>query len=98
MGHRRRTHAAPVFRSLGGGDRPGAAGQIPGKPRQAPDRQRHPRPRSLRPERAIQVVDGREQDVAISALRLNDLVLVKPGERFPVDGEVSKARAMPTKR
>ncbi|EJN17037.1 copper/silver-translocating P-type ATPase [Pseudomonas sp. GM78] len=43
---------------------------------------------ALRPERAIQVVDGREQEVAISALRLNDLVLVKPGERFPVDGEV----------
>ena len=43
---------------------------------------------ALRPERAIQVIDGREQDVAISALRLNDLVLVKPGERFPVDGEV----------
>ncbi|AWY42617.1 heavy metal translocating P-type ATPase [Pseudomonas putida] len=43
---------------------------------------------ALRPERAIQVIDGREQDVAISALRVNDLVLVKPGERFPVDGEV----------
>ncbi|WCM52029.1 heavy metal translocating P-type ATPase [Pseudomonas sp. WJP1] len=43
---------------------------------------------ALRPERAIQVVDGREQEVSISALRLNDLVLVKPGERFPVDGEV----------
>ncbi|MFJ2691920.1 heavy metal translocating P-type ATPase [Pseudomonas sp. NPDC087336] len=43
---------------------------------------------ALRPERAVQVVDGREQEVAISALRLNDLVLVKPGERFPVDGEV----------
>ncbi|WP_095192001.1 heavy metal translocating P-type ATPase [Pseudomonas sp. Irchel 3A7] len=43
---------------------------------------------ALRPERAIQVIDGREQEVAISALRLNDLVLVKPGERFPVDGEV----------
>ncbi|WP_433738512.1 heavy metal translocating P-type ATPase [Pseudomonas putida] len=43
---------------------------------------------ALRPERAIRVVDGQEQDVAISALRLDDLVLVKPGERFPVDGEV----------
>ena len=43
---------------------------------------------ALRPERAIQIVDGREQEVAISALRLNDLVLVKPGERFPVDGAV----------
>jgi len=43
---------------------------------------------ALRPERAVQVIDGQEHDVAISALRLNDLVLVKPGERFPVDGEV----------
>ncbi|OIN48944.1 heavy metal translocating P-type ATPase [Pseudomonas costantinii] len=43
---------------------------------------------ALRPERAIRVVEGREEDVAISTLKLNDLVLVKPGERFPVDGEV----------
>jgi Cu+-exporting ATPase len=43
---------------------------------------------ALRPERAIQVIDGREQEVAISALRLDDLVMIKPGERFPVDGEV----------
>ncbi|MGC7839333.1 heavy metal translocating P-type ATPase [Pseudomonas wayambapalatensis] len=43
---------------------------------------------ALRPERALRVIDGREEDVAISQLRLDDLVLVKPGERFPVDGEV----------
>jgi Cu+-exporting ATPase len=43
---------------------------------------------ALRPERAIQVIDGQERDVAISALRVGDHVLVKPGERFPVDGEV----------
>ncbi|SFQ81795.1 Cu+-exporting ATPase [Pseudomonas sp. NFPP07] len=48
---------------------------------------------ALRPERAIQVIDGREQEVAISALRLNDLVLVKPGERFPVDGEVVEGQS-----
>ena len=48
---------------------------------------------ALRPERAIQVVDDREQDVAISALRLGDLVLVKPGERFPVDGEVVEGQS-----
>ncbi|MBS7557636.1 MULTISPECIES: heavy metal translocating P-type ATPase [Pseudomonas] len=48
---------------------------------------------ALRPERAIQVIDGREQEVAISALRLNDLVLVKPGERFPVDGEVIEGQS-----
>ena len=34
---------------------------------------------ALRPERALRVVEGQEQDVAISDLRLNDWVLVKPG-------------------
>ncbi|MEW5546323.1 heavy metal translocating P-type ATPase [Pseudomonas soli] len=43
---------------------------------------------ALRPERAVRVIEGREEEVAISQLRLGDLVLVKPGERFPVDGEV----------
>ncbi len=43
---------------------------------------------ALRPERAIRLRDGREEDIAISALRLGDQVVVKPGERFPVDGEV----------
>lgn len=43
---------------------------------------------ALRPERAVRVVDGREEDVAIADLKLDDLVVVKPGERFPVDGEV----------
>ena len=48
---------------------------------------------ALRPERALRVVDGQEQDIAISDLRLNDLVLVKPGERFPVDGEVVEGQS-----
>ena len=43
---------------------------------------------ALRPERAIRIVEGREEEVAIAALHLDDLVMVKPGERFPVDGEV----------
>ena len=43
---------------------------------------------ALRPERALRVVKGREQEVPISQLRLGDQVLVKPGERFPVDGQV----------
>ncbi|WP_248751359.1 heavy metal translocating P-type ATPase [Pseudomonas sp. MWU15-20650] len=43
---------------------------------------------ALRPERAIRVNEGREEDVAINALKRGDLVLVKPGERFPADGEV----------
>ncbi|QOU05992.1 copper-translocating P-type ATPase [Pseudomonas fluorescens] len=48
---------------------------------------------ALRPERAIRVREGQEEDVAISALTLNDLVLVKPGERFPVDGEVVEGQS-----
>jgi len=43
---------------------------------------------ALRPERALRLVEGREENVAIGALRLGDIVVVKPGERFPVDGEV----------
>ena len=43
---------------------------------------------ALRPERAVRVSEGVEQEVAISQLRLGDRVLVKPGERFPVDGQV----------
>ncbi|WP_296178841.1 heavy metal translocating P-type ATPase [Pseudomonas sp. UBA1879] len=48
---------------------------------------------ALRPERAIRVVDVQETDVAISALKAGDLVLVKPGERFPVDGEVVEGQS-----
>ncbi|OYU04407.1 MAG: copper-translocating P-type ATPase [Pseudomonas sp. PGPPP1] len=48
---------------------------------------------ALRPERAIRVIEGREEEVAINALKLGDLVLVKPGERFPVDGEVVEGQS-----
>ncbi|RMR59364.1 Copper-translocating P-type ATPase [Pseudomonas syringae pv. actinidiae] len=48
---------------------------------------------ALRPERALRVVDGLEQDIEISSLQLGDEVLVKPGERFPVDGEVVEGRS-----
>ncbi len=43
---------------------------------------------ALRPEQAKRLVEGREENVAIANLRLNDQVVVRPGERFPVDGEV----------
>ncbi len=48
---------------------------------------------ALRPERATRVRDGHEQEVAINALSLNDVVSVKPGERFPVDGEVIEGQS-----
>lgn len=43
---------------------------------------------ALRPERAVRLRDGREEEVAIAELHLGDEVVVRPGERFPVDGEV----------
>ncbi|MBH3427501.1 heavy metal translocating P-type ATPase [Pseudomonas alkylphenolica] len=48
---------------------------------------------ALRPERALLLIDGQERDVAISELRLHDLVVVKPGERFAVDGEVVEGQS-----
>lgn len=48
---------------------------------------------ALRPERAIMLVDGQEVDVAISSLSIADRVVVKPGERFPVDGEVVEGQS-----
>ncbi|CAD5107257.1 heavy metal translocating P-type ATPase [Zestomonas carbonaria] len=48
---------------------------------------------ALRPERATRVRDGVEENVAIADLRLGDLVAVKPGERFPVDGEVLEGQS-----
>ncbi|MBD8706179.1 copper-translocating P-type ATPase [Pseudomonas sp. CFBP 13711] len=48
---------------------------------------------AMRPERAIRLVNGQEADVAISELSVGDTVVVKPGERFPVDGEVLEGQS-----
>ena len=43
---------------------------------------------ALRPERARVRRDGQDQDIALSAINLGDLVVIRPGERVPVDGAV----------
>ncbi len=43
---------------------------------------------SLRPKTARVVRDGAEVEVPVSAVRRGDLVVVRPGERLPVDGVV----------
>jgi Cu+-exporting ATPase len=42
----------------------------------------------LQPPRARVMRDGVEHDVPVEVVRLGDLVVVRPGERVPVDGEV----------
>ena len=49
---------------------------------------------SLIPEQASRVSeDGSERRVAVRDLQTGDLVLVRPGERIPVDGEVVSGRS-----
>ncbi|HEX9117708.1 MAG TPA: heavy metal translocating P-type ATPase [Anaerolineae bacterium] len=47
----------------------------------------------LRPATARVVRDGVEQDVAIDQVRVGDTVLVRPGEKLPVDGVVLDGRS-----
>jgi P-type Cu+ transporter len=49
---------------------------------------------ALRPERArLLGADGTERDVPIAAIRVGDRVIVLPGERIGVDGEVEDGRS-----
>lgn len=43
---------------------------------------------ALEVPRAIKLVDGAEQEVAVATLTVGDLILVRPGGRMPVDGEI----------
>lgn len=47
----------------------------------------------LLPKKAHRITAGAEEDVDISALRTNDTVLVKPGEKVPADGTIQKGSA-----
>ena len=42
----------------------------------------------LAPPRALRISAGREEEVAVDSLQPGDLVRIRPGEKFPVDGEV----------
>ncbi len=42
----------------------------------------------LQADRALLLVDGREEDVAVGQVKVGDRLVVRPGERIPVDGLV----------
>src|SRR5438445_650916 len=44
----------------------------------------------LRPKAAHVRRDGKETDIAVEAVEVGDVVIVKPGERIPVDGVVTE--------
>ena len=44
----------------------------------------------LAPNKAIKMVDGEEVEVGIDKIGLNDILKVKPGEKIPVDGIITK--------
>ncbi len=42
----------------------------------------------LQPKTAVIIKDGRELEISISEVKVGDIILVKPGEKIPVDGIV----------
>ncbi|MAU70924.1 MAG: copper-translocating P-type ATPase [Pseudozobellia sp.] len=44
----------------------------------------------LAPNKAVKVVDGEEQEVAIDDIELGDILRVKPGDKIPVDGVITE--------
>ncbi|MBU2902605.1 heavy metal translocating P-type ATPase [Maribacter dokdonensis] len=44
----------------------------------------------LAPNKAIKVVDGKEEEVAIDTIEKGDVLRVKPGDKIPVDGKVTE--------
>jgi P-type Cu2+ transporter len=48
---------------------------------------------ALEVPRAIRLTDGAEQEVAVADLSVGDLILVRPGGRMPVDGQIVEGRS-----
>jgi len=43
---------------------------------------------SIQPEQATLLINGEERTVHVSKLQVNDLIVIKPGERIPADGVI----------
>lgn len=47
----------------------------------------------LAPNQAIRVVDGKEETIAIDAIKIGDVLRVKPGDKIPVDGAIQEGES-----
>ncbi len=47
----------------------------------------------LQPKLARRLVDGKEEDIPIEEIKIEDILLVRPGEKIPVDGVVQEGRS-----
>ncbi|PLY01337.1 MAG: copper-translocating P-type ATPase [Desulfuromonas sp.] len=47
----------------------------------------------LQADRAVVLVDGTEKDIAVSEVEVGDTLVIRPGDRIPVDGEVVDGRS-----
>jgi Cu+-exporting ATPase len=47
----------------------------------------------LAPDIAVRLEDGQRREVPVADIREGDVLLVRPGERVPVDGEVAEGRS-----
>jgi len=48
---------------------------------------------SLQPDTATVLIDGREQKVAVDTIQTGDIIIVRPGEKVPVDGVLLDGRS-----
>jgi Cu2+-exporting ATPase len=48
---------------------------------------------NLVPPEATVISDGREQKIPLEHVKLNDILKIKPGEKIPVDGEVTRGKS-----
>jgi Cu2+-exporting ATPase len=47
----------------------------------------------IAPNKAVRVVDGTEEEVAIDKIEKGDILRVKPGEKIPVDGVITEGQS-----
>ncbi len=47
----------------------------------------------LQPQTVIAIIDGIEKEIEISAVRKEDILVVRPGEKVPVDGKVTQGNS-----